>query len=234
MPNPATTTTTAMPVCLACGVIKKSGTMSCCARGGSWFGKCGNAGNANFGHTWHEGIQGCKAGQLQLAVDHQLHASEPNSNDTSGNGSSMDMHANTVVEAAHMFLSVWSNTSTSMSDTSPFTMSVNKAVTMSDRHPIASDGAATPFDATTGAATRPFEHTLVHMLTPKLNIFRSNMTINSSIMHDISTGMSKTTSSHASLSASITARAGEKLQVIAGITALLHMICCYQASGPAV
>ena len=33
---------------------------SCCARGGSWFGNCGKAGDSNFDHTWPEGIQACK------------------------------------------------------------------------------------------------------------------------------------------------------------------------------
>jgi len=47
-------------VCSKCGTIKKTGISSCCARGGSWFEDCGDAGDDNFGHTWFEGIQSCK------------------------------------------------------------------------------------------------------------------------------------------------------------------------------
>ena len=46
--------------CPKCGTAKKSGKLSCCARGGSWFRKCGDALEANFDHTWVEGIQACK------------------------------------------------------------------------------------------------------------------------------------------------------------------------------
>ena len=46
--------------CPKCGTSKKSGKHSCCARGGAWFKRCGDAGNARFQHTWAEGIQACK------------------------------------------------------------------------------------------------------------------------------------------------------------------------------
>ena len=49
------------PVCVKCGTIAKSGKISCCGRGGSWFSNCGGAGNAKLGHAWHDGIQACKA-----------------------------------------------------------------------------------------------------------------------------------------------------------------------------
>ena len=47
--------------CRECGTIKKSGIRSCCARGGSWFKKCGDVGDTKFGHTWAEGIHACKS-----------------------------------------------------------------------------------------------------------------------------------------------------------------------------
>ena len=47
--------------CVKCGVAKKSGKRSCCARGGAWFKNCGDAGNMNFDHTWTEGIRACKS-----------------------------------------------------------------------------------------------------------------------------------------------------------------------------
>ena len=52
------TTTSA---CLQCGTMAKSGEMTCCGRGGSWFKNCGSAGNTRLRHTWYEGIQTCKA-----------------------------------------------------------------------------------------------------------------------------------------------------------------------------
>ena len=55
-----TTTVTAIgPICFKCGTIKKSGKLSCCARGGSWFKNCGDAGDSKFEHTWAEGVRAC-------------------------------------------------------------------------------------------------------------------------------------------------------------------------------
>ena len=45
--------------CPKCGTITKSGRRSCCARGGAWFKKCGDAGDSNYDHTWTEGIEAC-------------------------------------------------------------------------------------------------------------------------------------------------------------------------------
>merc|ERR1712032_355120 len=47
--------------CPKCGNMEKSGKISCCGRGGSWFRNCGSASNAKLDHTWYEGIQACKA-----------------------------------------------------------------------------------------------------------------------------------------------------------------------------
>ena len=52
--------------CQKCGTVKKSGKVSCCARGGGWFKKCGNAGDTNFDHTWGEGIQACSGFETLL------------------------------------------------------------------------------------------------------------------------------------------------------------------------
>ena len=94
-------TTSIVPVCPECGITKKSGKMSCCARGGSWFGNCGSDGdgNTNFDHTWHEGIQVCKGQQLQAVVGQQEHASQPKSNVSSINVS-MDMNSKAVTGGA--------------------------------------------------------------------------------------------------------------------------------------
>ena len=63
-------------ICSVCGIIKKSGKLSCCGRGGSWFEKCGSVGNGNLGHAWYEGIRACRTPQSQAAADQQLHASQ--------------------------------------------------------------------------------------------------------------------------------------------------------------
>ena len=47
--------------CSKCGIVKQSGKLSCCARGGAWFKKCGDFGDSNFDHTWVDGIQACKS-----------------------------------------------------------------------------------------------------------------------------------------------------------------------------
>ena len=47
--------------CPKCATNKK-GQPNCCVRGGAWFGKCGREGDANFDHTWDEGLSVCKRG----------------------------------------------------------------------------------------------------------------------------------------------------------------------------
>ena len=61
----ADTTTIAVSICPICGTIEKSGKMSCCGRGGSWFKRCGGAGHTKLHHTWHEGIRACKRARSQ-------------------------------------------------------------------------------------------------------------------------------------------------------------------------
>ena len=61
-------TTTPVPytgsTCPQCGGGGKSGKISCCARGGSWFQKCGDPGNSKFEHTWSEGSEACKGAPI--------------------------------------------------------------------------------------------------------------------------------------------------------------------------
>ena len=68
---PADKTTIAVSVCSRCGAIEKSGKISCCGRGGSWFRNCGSVGNTKLHHTWYEGIQACKARTQQPVVARQ-------------------------------------------------------------------------------------------------------------------------------------------------------------------
>ena len=53
--------------CVKCAT-NKVGKRSCCARGGTWFENCGNAGDAKFDHTWAEGIQACNTVKSALTV----------------------------------------------------------------------------------------------------------------------------------------------------------------------
>ena len=95
-------------VCPICGVIKRSGKMSCCSRGGSWFGKCGSTGNAKLDHTWYEGLQACKVrSQSETGRRQQLHDAKQE-----GNASSNDK---AVIEAAKPFVF----TSAPMAHTAP-------------------------------------------------------------------------------------------------------------------
>ena len=70
-------TTNISSVCPKCGTIDKSGRISCCGRGGSWFTTCGSDGNTNLEHTWAEGIRACKPWeQLQTANGQRPHTIE--------------------------------------------------------------------------------------------------------------------------------------------------------------
>ena len=72
-PKPVTTMTPAtaapiVPACSKCGVSKKSGKLSCCARGGAWFKNCGDIGDSKFDHAWSEGMQACE-GKLMIITN---------------------------------------------------------------------------------------------------------------------------------------------------------------------
>ena len=72
-PRVVVTTTAVTSICPKCGITKKSGTMSCCGRGGSWFGNCGGIRDTNIGHTWYEGLQACKAqAQSKTVIGQEL------------------------------------------------------------------------------------------------------------------------------------------------------------------
>jgi surface protein len=58
-PKPISSINAPAATCPKC-VPTKSGKSSCCARGGSWFKKCGEPGDSNFEHTWFEGNLACE------------------------------------------------------------------------------------------------------------------------------------------------------------------------------
>ena len=55
--------------CPQCGLIKKSGKLSCCAPGGAWVNNCGGPGDSQFDHTWTDGMKSCK-GALRSKLLH--------------------------------------------------------------------------------------------------------------------------------------------------------------------
>ena len=80
-PRIATTEMTASSSCSKCGLIKKSGRISCCGHGGSWFGNCGGADDFNIDHTWLEGLQACKArSHLKTVMDQQRNGDQQEMN----------------------------------------------------------------------------------------------------------------------------------------------------------
>ena len=63
--------------CLKCGTFKKSGKHSCCARGGTWFQKCGDVDDTNLEHTWSEGMQACRAFASSVSHESKMQAQLP-------------------------------------------------------------------------------------------------------------------------------------------------------------
>merc|ERR1712046_146248 len=111
-----TTTINTVSVCPRCGTINKSGERSCCGRGGSWFKKCGGAGNTKLHHTWHEGIQVCKARpQYNPVIDQQLYVAQRKGIGSS-QGIGMINYKTSLVGSNKTFAFTSVNTSTPMSD----------------------------------------------------------------------------------------------------------------------
>ena len=74
--------------------------MSCCGRGGSWFGNCGSDGSTNLDHTWSEGLQVCRS---RTAISQHLNDAQrernDSSNDTDSKVASMFVKARTFASA---------------------------------------------------------------------------------------------------------------------------------------
>jgi len=64
---PPTTMDATMTACTKCAT-NKAGKHTCCARGGSWFNRCGDPDNPNFDHTWSEGVAVCQGTTLPVPV----------------------------------------------------------------------------------------------------------------------------------------------------------------------
>ena len=213
-PTPAAATTPISPVCPACGIVKRSGKLSCCAPGGSWFGNCGSAGNANLEHTWHEGIRVCNT-QFQAVVGQQLHASQPQVN-VSFDDTSMDMDSKALIVAAHVF----SNPSTTMSFATPITMRAHTPMIMS------------AYKSTAYAGTTIFKApntTIIHTLVKKPISTPIITAVNRTIVEasrSISADVSLASSSYTLVSTSLATRKCEKLpNTVFQISLILSFVC---------
>ena len=130
----ANTKTTTSSGCLTCGVIDKSGKLSCCARGGSWFGKCGATANAQVQHTWHEGIQVCKARKSKTVVwGEQRNEVQQQNNLFSGDTANVT-NSKIVITATRKSASTL--TATPVSDISPYNVRTNASVAAPVIRPI--------------------------------------------------------------------------------------------------
>ena len=175
MPTPAVVTPPINSACSECGTIKKSGKLSCCGRGGSWFGICRSDGNTNLGHTWYEGIQACKAQQFQSAVVQQPHAYQAKRN-VSVDDASIVMKPKGVIVTAQLLVSTPVNMSTSKPAATTTTVHASTSILMP-----ANMSAAYDTDTATSKAINVTISTIIdttmNMLTPKPTIYPVNGTI---------------------------------------------------------
>ena len=207
---PAVTTTSISSVCPECGITQKSAKMSCCARGGSWFGNCGGAGDGTFGHTWYEGVRACKDRQFQAVVGQQLHSSQ-------FKRLNMSMESIAVIATAQMFAST-RNISTLMSSaTTSITPNANKSIITSNSVSPARDTDTSSSKAITARTTTSM-YKSANMSAPKSTTRAADLKIMFPVkpiiikpMSSSSAGTSINTSSHTSACASITAREKEML-----------------------
>ena len=58
---PGTAATSLPTLCPKCAIHQNSGKLTCCARGGSWHGMCGDTTNPKFDYTWAMGNKACKS-----------------------------------------------------------------------------------------------------------------------------------------------------------------------------
>ena len=199
MPTAAVTTTSIGSACRECGTLQKSGKASCCARGGSWFGYCGSAGNANILHAWHEGIWACKARQFKTAKDQRLYGSQGKSN--ASDDASMGLSSTAVTLAVHL--------------PTPTLASV-------------AYGAAPMTSRAITASATTIMHTPANMPTREPPILPANATVTNLDSGMIGSMHSASAASDISTSVSITARACAKLfQIMTHISMMLMIICSY-------
>ena len=205
-------------LCPECGIIRKTGKLSCCARGGSWFRTCSAAGDTSLGHTWKEGIAVCKARQSRVAVHH---ASQQNSN-ASSDDASMGINDKFAIATAQIFEATPANMSISMAGATSVMLSTDTSLRASNRQLTSK---------TVSAATTTTAHNAEKILKPKLTLSPVNETITSSAnrratnaIHSVLTGLVKMTSAHTVASVSMTAQIFEKLLCVVTHTSTIFII----------
>ena len=220
--------------------MRKSGKLSCCGHGGSWFGSCGSIRNVNVGHiwTWYEGIRACKRRKFQLVVDHQPGAEQAEGNAFS-DADSVGMDPNAVPVNIRTFAFTSADTWARMPVVSQLNFSSNLPIITSARASIRYDGSgarSSKVIATTGTAifhnsanmsttnstTSPTNRTIIPAAPPKI-IPAVNLAIIKS-MRSNSADMHVTTASHISASGSIIARQYEKSVCV---SIVLVSVCWY-------
>ena len=159
-----TTTTTTNNGCATCGTIKRNGKPSCCVRGGSWFGKCGSAGDVNFEYTWYEGISACTT-PSQAVMGQQLHSFQAETSGSSDD-TKMIIGSKVAIAAAHMLTSTSANTSAQMAFTTPVAVPENMSFIAAARKSMAGESMAKPSHASASAQTIAQKcNSLLHVVT---------------------------------------------------------------------
>lgn len=231
---------TVVSVCQKCGIVKKSGVTSCCARGGSWFNNCGTDSDAKLDHTWYDGIMACKKARVtsKKAISQQLNTAQQQSMDSPGG-------ARTII--SNTFTSASANVYTVVSDTRPNVTSIVTPVSLTTAPAQASVSTSTTY----GDDAKNFKSISVaatattsmsdNVSTPIPNIVTTNELIaapgNASIasparspMTNFSTHMAMmiTPVHTSSLSTSITVQGRERLLLIITVRIILVFIVFYE------
>ena len=226
MPISAVTTAPISSVCRQCGVVPKSGKLNCCARGGSWFGKCVSVGRANFGHKWYEGVRTCKTPLPQGAFGLSVHASQPKSN-TSRDDTRMGKSFNAIIVAAHMFESTRTNTSVSTATVTSVRVPASTLISTSDRTSAGYNIGTTTSSKTITTTMKKIINVSVNMSMAKLTSPPVSGTI-PLLRQSVSVIVPTKSLSHTSASTAITTRKCEKLfHVVSHISMVLIVVYLY-------
>ena len=217
-------------LCPKCGAIQKSGRLSCCGHGGSWFENCGNARSANVDHTWVEGIWACKRRHFKAVVSQQSHAFQPRDN-ASSDIASMEMKSKVIAVAAHMFLPSSTNATIITPGATPALASPDTPMTMRSSTFLA-HGAERTVSKMLSAASTVSVHTSANMTDSikesitnrtNLSVEQSAATTTIKPMLSVSVNMPTRTSSYTS-STSILALASDNVFSIVNDMGMIMII----------
>ena len=171
-----TATAIGVSLCHRCGIITKSGEMSCCGRGGSWFKNCGGAGNTKLHHTWYEGIQACKArSQSKTVIGQELNVAQQKDIDSSQGDGTSNYKVVIATTRTSVFTSVNTPSETAPIDTStstPWNTPDNIQITPSD-HTLTTNTPTNTFmtsSAHTSASTSITKRGCVNLLKITVHI----------------------------------------------------------------